>query len=63
MSQLRAEAIKTYLIEETGVNPEKFTPILNHGISLPLSYSETEEDRKANRQVYIHLRRDVNQSY
>lgn len=63
LSQLRAEAIKTYLIEETGVNPEKFTPILNHGISFPLSYSETEEDRKANRQVYIHLRRDVNQSY
>lgn len=48
--------MKTYLINKADVSPEKFTPVMNYGISRPLSYSKTEQDRKVNRMVYVHLR-------
>lgn len=57
LSQERADAIRTYLITEQHIAPERITAI-GYGSSRPIVTEITEEDRKLNRRVEFELREE-----
>lgn len=57
LSQRRADAIKQYLLETGGIDPERITAT-GYGSSQPLIKNEkTDEDRKVNRRVEFEIAR------
>ena len=52
LSQRRAEAVQTYLLENSPVSPGNLTA-LGYGESRPVSNNETEEGRKRNRRIDV----------
>ena len=55
LSQRRAEAVRTYLIETDGVDPDQLTP-RGYGEAEPIADNDTAEGRAQNRRVVFSLR-------
>jgi len=58
LSQMRAEAVMQYLIDEFGVAPERLTA-KGFGESQPIADNSTEEGRQKNRRVYARINATV----
>jgi len=50
LSQRRAAAVRAYLMERFGIEPERLTPVA-HGEAAPVADNATEEGRRQNRRV------------
>ena len=55
LSKRRAEAVKTLLIKEYGVNPKNIIEVKGQGSSQPVALSDTEEGQRMNARVYISV--------
>jgi hypothetical protein len=60
LSSRRAEAVRRYLIEVQGVNPERLVA-RGLGESAPIRPGSTPDDHEANRRVEFHIRRTTSE--
>jgi outer membrane protein OmpA-like peptidoglycan-associated protein len=56
LSQERAQAVRTWLIQEAGLDPRRVTAI-GHGSSRPVATNETDAGRALNRRIEITISR------
>ncbi len=52
LSRDRAQAVKTWLVDNAGVDPGRLTPV-GHGLTRPIADNGTNEGRARNRRVEL----------
>ena len=56
MSERRANAVKDYLVQQSGINPDNITAV-GYGFDRPVAPNDTEENMQKNRRTDIYIKK------